>query len=136
LLCDCGILYGTRNPVWDEQSFVTLALTPGMPIEWIVHCSKIGKIRGAELKRITADLIPSQAALDNAASVTPEDAWRMLEVMPRNYRGQIPLYAQLVLKEDPRPSHEIGKQLKVPDYKIQRWRRATIFDPLTGARIR
>jgi hypothetical protein len=74
-------------------------------------------------------------AKDNAASITEDDALKMLELTPFNYRGAIPLYAQLWLQAAPETDAKIAKQLGIKRERVCRWRNTNNFDPLTGTRL-
>jgi hypothetical protein len=130
-----GILDG--KPVWTLPDVLTLALTPGIPPEWVIGAGKFRTIRASELKRLIRDATPEDhaRAQTNAASITTEDGWAMLENTPPAYRHAMPLYAQLYLQLTDETDAAIGKRLGVHPSKILRWRTTINFDPLTGVRL-
>lgn len=122
-----------RKPTAD---YLVLALTPGIPFEWVVGVSKMGAVRKSALKRAVRDATPAdiQKGRENASSITEDDALKML-MASAEHRGAVPLYVQLFLQATPRPDVEFAKLLGVSANKVGRWRKEHVFDPLTGARL-
>jgi hypothetical protein len=121
----------------EPADLVVLALTPGIPFEWIVHVGRLNSVYKSELKRLVNDATPEQIALahENASSITEDDAWAMLAIIPDDYRGAIPLYAQLWLQQTAETDAVIAKRLNKGRTRILRWRSTNNFDPLTGVRL-
>jgi hypothetical protein len=131
------ILDGRRK--WDghEDEILVLALTPGIPFEWIIQVTNAGSVRKAQLKRMIAAATPSdmEKAKANAASITESDAYAMLKIIRPDFHGAVPLYAQLWLKASPKTDAAIAKELGLHKARIAHWRHKINFDPLTGERL-
>lgn len=132
-----GILWGM--PQWENQREVLiLALTPGVPLEWIY---KALGLEWRRRRRLRAMLAWSQSTdyphlgLENAASVREGDGWMMLQVVCPGYSGPAPLASQLELRNSARSDTENAKLLGVDRKKVWRWRSNPVFDPLSGARM-
>jgi hypothetical protein len=127
------------RPSWEghEREVLILALTPGIPFEWIIKVTRMGSVRKAALRRMIEAVTTEDHAKaeENAASITEQDGFRMLKVIPHDYRGAIPLYAQLWLQSTPQTDAEVARILGVKRERVCRWRNTNNFDPLTGVRI-
>lgn len=128
------LLYGPR--VWSAEIPI-LALTPGIPFEWVIHAGNFGSVRSSELKRMLAAPTEDQlsSAQVNASSIDEQDAFAMMKLIRQNYRGVIPLYSQLWLQASPLTDAAIAKALGIKAARVTRWRHATNFDPVTGVRL-
>lgn len=132
-----GILDG--QPKWDQVQALILAHTPGVPLEWIYAALGIKEVRRRQLRTMLENSRGTDWAdrgRDNADSVVPGDGFRMIEAVCPGYSGPAPLWTQLELRNDRRSNVEIGRVLGVHREKVRRWRVNTVFDPLSGARIR
>lgn len=127
-----NLLYGPR--VWSAEIPI-LALTPGIPTEWVLHAGKFSGVRAYQLKRFEPTPEDHAKAEANAASITEDDAFAMMTVIRQNYRGVIPLYSQLWLQASPLTDGEIAKALGIKAHRVFRWRNVTNFDPVTGVRL-
>jgi hypothetical protein len=129
------IFSGARE--YDMRELLILCLTPGIPLEWVVNAGRLGSVRRSELKRLIQSATPDEidAGIENAASITEDDAFAMLKIIPDNYRGAIPLPAQLWLQASPLVDRKVAKLLGVKPNRIWRWRNTIHFDPLTGVRL-
>jgi hypothetical protein len=127
-----GILTG--NPQFDPVETVTLATTPGIPLEWIYAVLKLGRRRKDKLRELirAADRVLGKT---NATTITLEDGHQMLLATPSTYNGAVPLYVQLWLQQTIRSDQSIADELGTNRQKIQRWRTNHVFDPLTGQRL-
>jgi hypothetical protein len=131
-----GILDG--NPEWDPVQALVLAHTPGIPLEWLYAALGIKKRRRAKLIQMIADSPDGEfpmLGLENAASVTHADGWKMLEVVCPGYSGPVALMSQMALRNDRRPDAIVAQVLGVDRKKVWRWRNNAVFDPLTGVRL-
>jgi hypothetical protein len=134
LHCDCGILSGA--PAWHPDEVIILALTPGIPVEWIYAALRLGPKRRRRLRDMMDGASCHELALENAASIVEGDGWRMIEAVCPGYSGAAPLYTQLELRNDHRSDAAIARVLGVDRQKVRRWRVNPVFDPLTGVRLR
>jgi len=133
---DCGILAG--NPEWDQHDIVVLALTPGIPLEWIYAALGLGQIRRRRLRDMIDAANRDQVmplAEANAASVVQGDGWKMLEAVCPGYAGAVPFWSQIELRQDPRSDGAIARVLRVDRQKVRRWRVKPVFCPLTMVRL-
>lgn len=131
-----GILH--HRPQWNPLELVVLALTPGMPLEWIYSAAGLGWRRRRKLLDLIAAYRSDELldmARENAASVVQGDGFLMLEVVCPRYSGPAPLWSQFDLQNDRRSDAAIAAVLGVSRKKFWRWRTNAVFDPLTGARL-
>lgn len=145
MLYDCGINTGKlwdfykRNIPEDKQlEFSILALTPGMPAEYLIRGMYLGG-RGFEKSLVIVDRLRSIAqplALENAASITMEDGYNMLLAVKRPYRGCVPHWSSLALSATSRERgwQTLQTELRVSAMAISRWRKSK-FHPLTLHRM-
>lgn len=113
------------------------AATPGLPIEWIYAVFEwTPKWRRLFNRHIRGERF-AELGVQNAASVTEGDGFRMLRALPdlAGYAGAVPLWTQLELQNDRRNDCVLGRALGVNRQKIRRWRANAVFDPLTFARV-
>lgn len=132
-----GILDG--NPTWDPVEVLILAYTPGVPLEWIYAALGLGWMRRRRLRDMIhaakSGEFPSLGQ-ENAATVEQGDGWRMIAAVCPGYAGPAPLWTQIELRNSARSDAANAALLGVDRQKVRRWRVNTIFDPLTGVRVR
>lgn len=129
------LLEGTRQFILPDVLILTL--TPGIPFEWVLHVGNFGTVRKSELRRLiaTATTEDHAKAIDNAASITLEDAFAMLNVTRPEFHGAVPMYAQMWLQASRETDAMIARILGLKPSRIMHWRTKINFDPLTGARL-
>lgn len=115
---------------------LTLAATPGIPIEWLYAVFDWTP----EWRRRFRRLNRSNFAEDgrrNAATIVQGDGFRMLRALGdmARYGGAVPLWTQLELQQDPRNDCALARAFRVNRQKLRRWRVKPVFDPLTGERV-
>jgi predicted XRE-type DNA-binding protein len=134
---DAGILEGKPKRT-NLHDLVVVAITPGIPLRWVIVAANLNTVQKGYLKYAVRNATEAQKALavENAASVTEEDAWLMLKATPPTYREAVPLYAQMWLKASPMIDREVATLLGVTRHKVMRWRNQTDFDFLTGVSIK
>lgn len=121
----------------EGEDLLVLALTPGVPVEYVWAIAGLGWRRRNQLwdQMDGANADQRRAAALNAESMTQEDGWAMLLALPKGYSGAVPLWSQLALQARAEPLGEISQQLGQDRQRVGRWRRKTVFCPLTGARL-
>lgn len=136
MLIHAGILDGKPRPD-DLAELAVLALTPGIPFEWVCACARLGPVRRSRLKDAVTGPELRARGQANALSVVAGDGWRMLTAIPDRpaYRGAVPLYSQLELLADPRTNRAIASELRMDHQKLRRWRVVQVFAPVSGQRL-
>jgi hypothetical protein len=137
VLVDAGILDGNPRRK-DRHALVVVAITPGIPFLWVIAAANLSTVPAGYLKFAVRNATEAQQALaiENAASVTEDDAWKMLQVTPLNYRHAVPLYAQMWLRQTPLIDREVAQLLGTTRTRVMRWRNQAEFDFLTGVPIK
>lgn len=72
---------------------------------------------------------------NNANSITTRDGHAMLLALLRarpNYKGAVPLYVTRYLQSRREPAQILAREFGTTVLRIRTWRRANIFNPLTG----
>lgn len=119
----------------DREDLLVMSQTPGIAYEWL---QQVFRLKTEWFKRQIAGVDPTPFKVrgrENAETVVDGDGWRMIDCMPPDYNGPVPLYVQLALKQDPRSAAELGRVLGFAAHKIDVWRRNQVFEPLTGNRL-
>lgn len=121
-----------------EQELVILMATPGIPLEWIYAVFKLDSRQRRKLwplpELFDAAKIDA-AAKANALTVGAEDGLRMLR-LASPYQGPAPHWSRLALQMTPGSSVKVGTALGAKAESVRRWRRETVFDPMTLVRVK
>jgi len=120
-----------------KHELCILVQTPGIPIEWLYFVFAWSD-RTRRFVRDWSDTADHSAeAKANAASITNDDAWRMIRVMhkPETFAGAVPFAVSLALQADPRIDRELAEDIGIPVQKALGWRFRKVFHPLTGERL-
>lgn len=120
----------------DLTELMVLAHTPGIPRQWlygVFEWTALWRRRFNVIFMSPTPEILAQGVL-NAATVVQGDGLAMLAALGP-YHGQVPLWSTLDLQQDPRSDRVIAESLGLVKHRITVWRRARVFDPLTGGRL-
>src|SRR6478735_5671579 len=120
------------------EDLLTLAATPGMPVEWLYAVFDWTPEWRRRFNRIRGNPYYAEEGRRNAATIVQGDGFRMLRALRdvAGYSGAVPLWTQFELQRDPRSDCALARMLGVNRQKLRRWRVNAVFDPLTFKRLR